>query len=172
MRGIDRSLVDEVWREIAAYPPGRADAEVRAFLEGQRPAAAYLGGALAGQAAEVQRAAFGLAFLLFKVLERSLGRPCAEVSAERLGLAHEATARWLEAQALPAAGALGAARPGHPPLVGHLVGAFYGEMAAGGREPAGAPAAEAPYDTGVRARLTLLLRTLAAALDAREEESG
>jgi hypothetical protein len=178
MRGIDRSLVDEVWREIATYPPGRADVEARAFLEGQRHAAEYLGGALAGQPAEVQRAAFGLVFLLFKVLERSLRRPFPELSAERIGLAHEATAQWLEARGRPAVDALDTPLPGHPTLVRYIVGVFYGEaqpMTPRRLDPQpapDAPPAEAPYDVGVRARLTLVLRTLAAALDLDEVESG
>jgi hypothetical protein len=168
MRGIDRSLVDEVWREIATYPPGRADAEARAFLDAQPHAAAYLQQTLTAQAPEVQRAAFGLAFLLFKVLDKSLGRPFPEVRADRIGSAHDATARWLEAQGVPALDALGDASPGHPTLVRYIVGVFYGDAVP---PPAGG-AEDAPYDAGVRARLTLVLRTLAAALDLDEVAPG
>jgi hypothetical protein len=174
MRGIDRSLVDEVWRDLATYAPGRADAEARTFLDGQRPVGTYLARTLAGQAPEVQRAAFGLVFLLFKVLEASLGRPFPEVTAERLTRAQEAMASWLDAQQVPALAALEAHGAGHPTLVRYVIGVFYGDAAddpAGGAALAPDPGA-APYDAGVRARLTLVLWTLASALDLGEAEGG
>jgi hypothetical protein len=160
MRGIDRSLVDDVWREIAAFPPGRTDAEARAFLAGQPDVAAYLGGVLAGQEPPVQRAAFGLVFLLFKVLERSLGRPFPPVTAARLGQAQEATARWLAEHPAPATAVLAGPEPGHPTLAHYILGVFYGD-----------DEGAVDYDEGVRARLTLVLRTLAGAVDLGEVES-
>ena len=160
MRAIDQTLVDDVWREIIAYPPARADAEASAFLEGQPAVGAFVQRVVGGQPPDVQRAAFGLAFLLFKVLERSLGRPFPSVTADRLDAAQGATAEWLEAQGVPAADALAAVEAGHPTLARYMLGVFYGDAV-----PAGGGSA---YDEGVRTRLTLALRTLTTALDLGE----
>ena len=40
MRAIDRTLVDEVWRDLTTYAPARVASEAQAFLELQPHAAA------------------------------------------------------------------------------------------------------------------------------------
>lgn len=156
MRGIDRSLVDEAWRELAAYPPGRVETEADAFIAQQPHVAAFAQTMTMGQDPAVRKAAFGLCFLLFKILERSLGRPFPTVADARLQAAYDETRCWLERA--DAAGPPGAVdRPGgptHPTLVSHLLAVFYGDDGAPG-----------DYDEGVRASLFLLLRTLTGALD-------
>ena len=154
MRGIDQALVSEVWREIASYPPGRIDEEARDFLSRQPEVAAFAHTVTAEQDPVVQRAGLGLCFLLFKILERSLGHPFPRLEESRLRAAHDASTEWLaglegddSARILAAAGA-----PGHPTLAAHLVAAFYGE---------GAEAC----DERVRAGFLLMLRTLTDALD-------
>lgn len=154
MRGIDRALVSEVWREITSYPPGRIDEEARDFLSRQPEVAAFAHTVTAEQDPVVQRAGLGLCFLLFKILERSLGHPFPRLEESRLRAAHDASTEWLaglegddSARILAAAGA-----PGHPTLAVHLVATFYGE---------GAEAC----DERVRAGFLLMLRTLTDALD-------
>jgi hypothetical protein len=107
------------------------------------------------QAPPVQQAAFGLAFLLFKIVEESLGRPFPLVAEERIARAYEETRAWLahDESALPARVLDRAADPTHPTLVTHLLSVFYGDAGPG------------DYDEGVRASLLLSLRTLSAALD-------
>ena len=154
MRGIDQALVSEVWREITSYPPGRIDEEARDFLARQPEVAAFAHTVTAEQDPIVQRAGLGLCFLLFKILERSLGHPFPRLEESRLRAAHEASTEWLaglegddSARILAAAGA-----PGHPTLAAHLVTVFYGEGAEG-------------CDERVRAGFLLMLRTLTDALD-------
>ncbi len=154
MRGIDQALVDEVWREITAYPPGRVEQEAREFLERQPDVAAFAHAVTREHDPVVQRASLGLCFLLFKILERSLGRPFPRLEESRLRAAHEASTEWLaglegddSARILAAAGA-----PGHPTLAAHLVAVFYREGAEG-------------CDERVRAGFLLMLRTLTDALD-------
>ena len=154
MRGIDQALVREVWREITSYPPGRIDEEARDFLARQPEVAAFAHTVTAEQDPIVQRAGLGLCFLLFKILERSLGHPFPRLEESRLRAAHEASTEWLaglegddSARILAAAGA-----PGHPTLAAHLVTVFYGEGAEG-------------CDERVRAGFLLMLRTLTDALD-------
>ena len=154
MRGIDQALVSEVWREITSYPPGRIDEEARDFLSRQPEVAAFAHTVTAEQDPVVQRAGLGLCFLLFKILERSLGHPFPRLEESRLRAAHDASTEWLaglegddSARIVAAAGA-----PGHPTLAAHLVTVFYGEGAEG-------------CDERVRAGFLLMLRTLTDALD-------
>jgi hypothetical protein len=154
VRPIDPALVEEVWREMIGQPPGRVDALAQEFLAQQPHAAAFARAATEGQDAVVQKAAFGLCFLLFKILERSLGQPFPTVSARRLREASEASAALLERSPDALAARLHAAGPDHPTLVAHMLEVFYGDAAS-----------PADYDEGVHARLLLLLRTLSDALD-------
>jgi len=154
VRGIDQALVSEVWREITSYPPGRIDEEARDFLARQPEVAAFAHTVTAEQDPVVQRAGLGLCFLLFKILERSLGHPFPRLEESRLRAAHDASTEWLaglegddSARIVAAAGA-----PGHPTLAAHLVTVFYGEGAEG-------------CDERVRAGFLLMLRTLTDALD-------
>ena len=154
MRGIDRTLVDEVWRETASYPPGRIDEEARDFLARQPHVAAFAHAVTREQDAVVQRAALGLCFLLFKVLERSLGRPFPLLAESRLHAAHDASTEWLAAldQEDPQAVLEAAGPPGHPTLAAYIISVFYGDGAEG-------------CDERVRAGFVLMLRTLTDALD-------
>jgi hypothetical protein len=156
VRPIDPTLVDEVWREMMSYPVGRVEAEAQAFLARQPHVAAFARAMMKEQDPVVQKAGFGLCFLLLKILEQSLGRPFPPVSEERIAEAYEATAAWMEQspQASPASVLAASSDPGHPTLVAHLLSVFYGDD--GGH---------ADYDEGVRASLLLLLRTLSDALD-------
>jgi hypothetical protein len=154
VRGIDQALVDEVWREITSYPPGRIEEEARDFLARQPEVAAFARTVTREHDPTVQRASLGLCFLLFKILERSLGRPFPRLEEARLRAAHEASTEWLaglagddSARILAAAGA-----SGHPTLAAHLIAVFYGEGAGA-------------CDERVRAGLLLMLRTLTDALD-------
>lgn len=96
MRAIDRTLVDEVWREVTACPPGRQAVEAREFLERQPHVAAFCQAVTRELNVAVQRAAIGLAFLIFKILEASLGAPFPPVTQSRIREAYEATTEWLE----------------------------------------------------------------------------
>jgi hypothetical protein len=154
VRGIDQALVDEVWRETTSYPPGRVDEEARDFLARQPHVAAFAHAVTREQDEAVRRAALGLCFLLFKILERSLGRSFPTLAESRLRAAHEASTEWVASlgdeesgRALAATGA-----PGHPTLPAYIIGVFYGEGAAA-------------CDERVRAGLVLMLRTLTDALD-------
>jgi len=154
VRGIDQALVSEVWREITSYPPGRIDEEARDFLSRQPEVAAFAHTVTAAQDPVVQRAGLGLCFLLFKILERSLGHPFPRLEESRLRAAHDASTEWFaglegddSARIVAAAGA-----PGHSTLAAHLVAVFYG----GGGEGC---------DERVRAGFLLMLRTLTDALD-------
>jgi len=146
MRAIDRTLVDEVWRELTAYAPARVASEAQAFLDLQPHAAAF----------SVQKAALGLAFLLFKILEASLGRPFPELAEPRLLDAYAGTQAWLRqwegAPPVEVLQALGQAE--HASLAAYILEVFY----AGGAVPG-------EYDETVRASLYCLLKTLTDALD-------
>jgi hypothetical protein len=152
MRPIEPALVDEVWREIIRYPPPQVQAEAQAFLV-QQPHVAPFAAVIAKAFDEpVQRAAFGLAFLLFKVLERSLGRPFPPLAEARIQEAYEANVQWLAETEIGASSLLDTLQAGeHPSLIAYILSVFYGE---GGT-----------YDTDVRANLFLLLKTLTEALD-------
>lgn len=159
MRAIDSSLVDEVWREITTYPPGRAEEEAKAFLQRQPHVAAFCHTVTKEFDAAVQKAALGLAFLLFKILEASLGAPFPAVARERIVEAYEATTEWLEQwegadpriflRSVQAGGEFP-----HPNLIQYLLTVFYG----GDEE-------SAEYDAEVKASLFLMLKTLSDALD-------
>ena len=140
MRAIDRSLVDEVWREVTAYPPGRQADEAGEFLERQPHVAAFCQVVTRELDLAVQKAAIGLAFLLFKILEASLGTPFPPVARQRIREAYEGTTEWLEQ---PEEG--GGGFP-HRDLVQYLVESVDG-------------------DEEAKAALFLLLKTLSDALD-------
>ncbi len=141
---------------MMSYPAGRVEAEADAFLARQPHVAAFAHAVMKEQQPPVQKAAFGLCFLLFKILEKSLGRPFPPVDEERIVEAYEATRVWLEqSQPASAASLLSASSdPGHPTLVAHILSVFYGD-----------DNGPADYDEGVRASFLLLLRTLSDALD-------
>ena len=140
MRGIDQALVDEVWRETTSYPPGRIDEEARDFLARQPHVAAFAHSVTREQDPTVQRAALGLCFLLFKVLERSLGRPFPLLAEARIDEAHRAARERVDHA------------PDHPTLPAYIISVFYAEGSEG-------------CDERVRAGLALMLRTLTDALD-------
>jgi hypothetical protein len=153
MRPIEPALVDEVWRDIIQYPPERIQGEAQEFLA-QQPHAAAFAAVLTKEFDEpVQRAAFGLAFLLFKILERSLGRPFPPLAEGRIQQAYEANVQWLAETEAGAESLLDTLQAGeHRSLVAHILAVFYGGDAGG-------------YDTDTRANLFLLLKTLTEALD-------
>jgi hypothetical protein len=160
VRGIDQTLVDEVWRETASYPPGRVDEEAREFLARQPHVAAFAHSVTREQDASVQRAALGLCFLLFKILERSLGRPFPLLSESRIHEAHQAVTEWLDARADDETDRVleTVSAPGHPTLPAYIIAVFYGAGAEG-------------CDERVRAGFALMLRTLTDALDVGQVEA-
>src|SRR6266568_3352852 len=79
MRAIDKTLVDEVWRELTAYAPARVASEAQAFLDLQPHAAAFSQSLTRQFDPTVQKAALGLAFLLFKILDASLAAYILEI---------------------------------------------------------------------------------------------
>lgn len=165
MRAIDQSLVDEVWREITAYPPGRQEDEARQFLERQPHAAAFCQVVTKEFDPTVQKVALGLAFLLFKILEASLGAPFPPVARRRIEEAYEATAEWLDQwegadPRIFLRSVQGGGEFPHPNLIQYLLTTFYG----------GDPES-VDYDQEVKASLFLLLKTLSDALDLGEVES-
>ncbi len=159
MRAVDPALVEEVWREMTRYPPERAEEEAVAFLQRQPHVAAFCHSVTKQLDEDVQKAALGLAFLLFKILEASLGMPFPLLARERVMEAYEATAVWLEQwegadPRLFLQSVLDEGESPHPNLVRYLLTVFYG----------GAPESAAP-DAEVTASLFLLLKTLCDALD-------
>jgi hypothetical protein len=96
MRAIDQGLVDEVWREVATYESERATAEAKVFLERQPHVREICRQLIEEFDPEAQKAALGLTFLLFRIVEASLGAPFPTISRERLIQAYEATTEWLE----------------------------------------------------------------------------
>ena len=163
MRAIDRTLVDEVWCGMSAYAPARVASEAQLFLELQPHAAAFARAVAGGFDPAVQKAALGLAFLLFKVLEASLGCPFPLLAEERIMAAHAGTRAWLaEHDGAAPAQLLEALEHGaHPSLPVYILSVFYeGGTAAG------------DCDATVRASLFCLLKTLTDALDlGRVEEA-
>jgi hypothetical protein len=163
MRAIDQALVDEVWREMTTYPSARTESEAGAFLDRQPHVATFTHTVMAPFEPPVQQAALGLAFLLFKILERSLGQPFPALAAERVTAAYEKTRVWLDqtggGDAVTIARSVEASA--HPSLIGHILRVFYG----GEVDPAG-------YDERVKASFVLLLSTLVDALDLGEVEGG
>ena len=163
MRAIDRVLVDDVWREMTSYAPARVASEAQLFLELQPHAAAFSQSVTSGFDPAVQKAALGLAFLLFKVLEASLGRPFPLLAEDRVMEAYAETQAWLaEHDDTGPARLLEALEHGeHPSLPAYILSVFY----EGGT-------AAADYDETVRASLFCLLKTLTDALDlGRVEEA-
>ena len=156
VRAIDRTLVDEVWRGMSAYAPARVASEAQVFLEEQPHAAAFSQGVTGGFDLVVQKAALGLVFLLFKVLEASLGRPFPLLAEERILAAYAETQGWLaERDGTAPAELLEALEHGeHPSLPAYILSVFY---------EGGAEAGD--YDAAVRASLFCLLKTLTDALD-------
>ena len=162
MRAIDQSLVDQVWREITTYPPGRQEDEARQFLERQPHVAAFCQVVTKEFDPPVQKAALGLVFLLFKILETSLGAPFPPVAQHRIQEAYEATAEWLEQwegadPRIFLRSVQGGGEFPHPNLVQYLLAVFYG----------GDPES-VDYDQEVKASLFLLLKTLSDTLDIGE----
>ncbi|MBI4562153.1 MAG: hypothetical protein HY724_08905 [Candidatus Rokubacteria bacterium] len=159
MRAIDESLVDEVWREMTVYQAGRAEEEARAFLQRQPHVAAFCHAVTKGFDESVQKAALGLAFLLFKILEASLGTPFPSVARERVMEAYQATTEWLLHQEgadprLFLRSVEGGGELSHRNLLQYLLTVFYvGD------------ADNAVYDAEVKASLFLMLKTLSDALD-------
>jgi hypothetical protein len=162
MRAIDRTLVDEVWREMMAFAPARIADEAQAFLARQPHAAAFAQSVTRQFDPAVQKAGLGLAFLLFKILEASLGRPFPELAEARVLEAYAGTQAWLEQWegAPPADVLLALDQAEHASLAAYILEVFY----AGG----GAPD---DYDETVRASLYCLLKTLTEALDLGQVES-
>ena len=155
VRAIDQALVDEVWREMTAYPPGRIQSEAQAFLGGQPHVAAFTHAVMKPFDPPVQQAALGLCFLLFKILDRSLGQSFPLLSEERIVAAYEATRQWLaESGGEAGAIALSVDQGPHPSLITYILSVLY----RGESDPAG-------YDEQVKASLVLLLTTLTDALD-------
>lgn len=153
MLPIEPALVDEVWRDISRYPPERVQAEAQAFLQQQPHVAAFTTVLMNEFEAAVQQAGFGLCFLLFKVLERSLGRPFPLLGEARIQQAYEANVGWLAETEAGAESLLDTLEQGaHPSLIVYILSVFYGGD--GGA-----------YDTQVKANLFLLLKTLTEALD-------
>ncbi|MBF8287619.1 MAG: hypothetical protein HW381_727 [Candidatus Rokubacteria bacterium] len=163
MRAIDRALVDEVWRDMTGYAPARIASEAQVFLDLQPHAAAFSQAVTSAFDPAVQKAALGLAFLLFKVLEASLGRPFPLLAEDRVMEAYAETQVWLgEHDGAAPVQLLEALEHGeHPSLPAYILSVFYeGGTAAG------------DYDETVRASLFCLLKTLTDALDlGRVEEA-
>ena len=162
MRAITPRLVDEVWREIVAYPPDRVQAEAEAFLAQQPHVAAFAHTVTERFDEAVQNAAVGLGFLLFKILEASVGGPFPAVAEARIRTAHEAVAEWLAQWEGADARTLleGVEGEGHRSLITHILSVFY---AGDAQSPA--------YDEEVKARLFVLLKTLTEAVDLGEVET-
>ncbi len=159
MRTITQSLVEEVWRELTTYPPEKVEAEAAVFLQRQPHVAAFCHSVTRESDESVQKAALGLAFLLFKILEASLGVPFPSVTRARVMDAYEATTAWLAKWegADPwrfLQSALGGEESPHPTLIRYLLTVFYG----------GEPE-NAPYDAEVTSSLFLMLKTLVEAVD-------
>jgi len=163
VRAIDRVLVDEVWRDMTGYAPDRIASEAQVFLDLQPHAAAFSQSVTSAFDPAVQKAALGLAFLLFKVLEASLGRPFPLLAEERVMAAYAETQAWLgEHDGAAPAQLLEALEHGeHPSLPAYILSVF--DVAV--KENGG-------YDETVRASLFCLLKTLTDALDlGRVEEA-
>jgi len=157
---IDRGLVDEVWGEILEYHPARLQMEAAAFLDQQPHVGTFT--SLVGREFDdtVQRTAFGLAFLLFKVLERSRAQSLPVLGEEPINAAYEANVDWLATMEGGEPALIEAVESG-PDLnpLSYLLSVFY----EGDGDPGG-------YDIRVRANLYLMLKTLTEALDAGAPE--
>ena len=157
---MDRGLVDEVWGEVLEYHPARLQMEAAAFLDQQPHVGAFT--SLVGRDFDdtVPRTAFGLAFLLFKILERSRGRSLPVLGEEPINVAYETNVDWLAAMDGGEAALMETVESGADlnPL-GYILSVFY----EGDGDPGG-------YDIRVRANLYLMLKTLTEALDAGSAE--
>lgn len=164
MRAINQTLVDQVWREMVTYPSERAEDEARRFLERQPYVAELCQGAAKEFDDQVKKAALGLTFLLFKILEASRGAPFPTITRQRITEAYQATTEWLEQwegahpriflRSVEAGGEFP-----QPNLIQYLLTVFYG----GDSE-------SVEYDEEVKATLFLLLKTLSDALDVGQTE--
>lgn len=89
-----------------------------------------------------QQAAFDLAFLLFKILERSLGRSFPVLSEERIQSAYEHNVAWLGGTEASAQSLLDTLDEGaQPSLTSYIMSVFYGGAGtvSPGREDVSAP---------------------------------
>jgi hypothetical protein len=164
MRAIDQTLVEEVWREMAAYDVECAAAGAKNFLTYQPHVAEICRELTKEFDATAQKAAFGLAFLLFKIVEASLGTSFPTIARERIIQAYETTTEWLEQwdgaePRIFLKAVQGGGEFPHPNLIQYLLTVFYG----------GDPES-AEYDGEVKAGLFLLLKTLVDALEIGEVE--
>ena len=166
MLAISQKLVSDVWQEMISYPPERAEAEASRFLERQPHVAELCQKATQELDDPARKAALGLTFLFFKIVEASLGAPVQMVTRQRIVDAYRATTEWLERWE--------GAHPGiflrsveageefpQPNLIQYLLTVFYG----------GDPESE-EYDDEVRATLFLLLKTLSDSVDFGPLEAG
>jgi len=159
MNAISQKLVDDVWQEMIGYPPEKAEDEARRFLERQPHVAELCQSAIKEFDDSARKAALGLTFLLFKILETSLGAPFPTVARQRIAGAYAATTEWMERwEGADPRIFLRSVEAGEefpqPNLIQYLLTVFYG----------GDPESE-EYDDEVRATLFLLLKTLSDALD-------
>lgn len=159
MRAINQGLVDEVWEEMVTCPPEKAEDEARRFLKRQPYVAELCQSAIKEFDDQVKKTALGLTFLLFKILEASLGAPFPTVTRQRITEAYQATTEWLEQwEGADPRIFLRSIEAGeefpHPNLIQYLLTVFYG----------GDPES-VEYDAEVKATLFLLLKTLSDALD-------
>lgn len=156
--GIDQSLVDEVWRALNDYDQVQAQGEARAFIRNQPHVAAFLRELTEEFDQEVQKAALGLVFLLFKVVEAHRGTPPGPISRERIQGAYDAATTWMErwdgaTERLFIRGLGTSGEFPVPHLVQYVLQTFY----------AGDSGAH-EYDQEVRGSLFLILKTVADAL--------
>ena len=155
---IDGSLVEEVWRSLNDYDPVQAQDEAKAFLRNQPHVAAFLRDVTEEFDQEVQKAAFGLVFLLFKVVEAHRGAPAAAISRERISAARDAAVEWIErwdgaAEKLFLRGLETSTEFPVPHLVQYILGTFYAGDS-GTHE----------YDREVKGDLFIILKSIADAL--------
>lgn len=165
MRAIDQALVDEVWREMMTDPVTAED-EAKGFLERQPHVAELCRRATEEFDHQAQKAALGLTFLLFKIIEASLDAPFPTVARQRITEAYQATTEWLDQWegAHPRVFLRSVVEGGefpHPNLIQYLLTVFYG-----------GDAESSEYDAEIKATLFLLLKTVSDALDlGRVEET-
>lgn len=157
-QGIDPSLVHEVWRTLTEYDPIQAEREAKAFIGNQPHVAAFLRDMTRELDQDVQKAALGLVFLLFKVVEAHRGTRPGPLSIDRVHQAYESTVAWVERwdgaeerffqRGLETSGEFPT-----PHVVQYILDTFYG----GDSGPE-------EYDSEVKGALFLILMTLADAL--------
>ena len=155
---IDQSLVEEVWRSLREYDPVQAQGEAKAFIRNQPHVAEFLRDFTGEFDKEVQKAALGLAFLVFKVVEAHRGAPPSPISRARIQEAYDATVAWVERwdgaeeklflRACETSGEFPI-----PNLVQYVLQTFYAD-------DSGAP----EYDQEVKGNFFLILKTIVDAL--------